>query len=70
MAHVFKPTYTKPIPPDAKIIANRKGQRLARFKHDGKTIEAPPDQRRLTVSYRDRGMVCSLQGPERQVEGG
>ena len=41
MAHVFKPTYTKPIPADARIVTNRKGQRLARFKHNGTTIEAP-----------------------------
>ena len=40
MAHVYKPTYTKPIPKDAKII-ERKGQRLARFKKAGKTVDAP-----------------------------
>src|SRR5262249_48707535 len=41
MAHLRKPPYTKPLPPDAEIFT-RRGQRFARFKdRKGKTIEAP-----------------------------
>lgn len=37
---VFKPTYTAPIPEGAKII-KKAGQRFARFKRKGKSINAP-----------------------------
>jgi hypothetical protein len=40
MAHVYRPTFTKPIPEGAEIII-KKGQRFAKFKKDGKTITAP-----------------------------
>ena len=40
MAHVFKPTYTKPVPAEAEIVT-KKGERFARIKKDGKTVLAP-----------------------------
>ena len=40
MAKIEKATYTKPIPGDAKIVT-KDGRRFARFKHRGRTVEAP-----------------------------
>src|SRR5487761_1102364 len=40
MGTVFKKTVTRPLPADAEIIT-RKGQRLARWKRNGKTRMAP-----------------------------
>jgi integrase len=40
MASIFKPTYTKPVPSGAKIIT-KGGERFARFKRKGRTIDAP-----------------------------
>jgi integrase/recombinase XerD len=50
MATVEKVTYTRPIPPGAKIIT-RRGGRLARFKCGGRIVEAPlsPDGRKCRV---------------------
>jgi hypothetical protein len=40
MATVKKGTYTRPVPDDAKII-EKKGKKFARFKHNGRTVDAP-----------------------------
>jgi hypothetical protein len=41
MARIFKPTYPKPIPADAKIV-NHDGRPHARFKdRDGRSVMAP-----------------------------
>ena len=40
MATVKKGTYTRPIPESAKII-EKKGKKFARFKHNGKMLDAP-----------------------------
>src|SRR5262245_55579050 len=40
MASIFKPKYTKPIPPGAQIVT-RNGKPQARFQRRGKTVVAP-----------------------------
>jgi integrase len=40
MASIFKPTYTKSVPSGATIL-EKKGERFARFKRGGRTIDAP-----------------------------
>lgn len=40
MAHLFKPTYSRKIPPKAEVVT-RKRERFVRVKRKGKTILAP-----------------------------
>ena len=54
MASIRKATYTKPIPADAKIV-EKAGKQFARFKHKGRTIDAP-----LTKN----GKKCSVETGE------
>jgi hypothetical protein len=72
MARVFKPTYTKPLPPDATITTHN-GRPHARFKdRRGRTVLAPLtedgqkvllENRKWYVEYRDAsGVVRKVPG--------
>lgn len=72
MASIFKPSYTKPIPPDAEII-HRDGQRFARFEDRTGTRRRVPltkdgrklryQQRKWWIQYTDaNGRVCRVAG--------
>jgi integrase len=54
VAHLRRPPYTKPVPPDAEIFT-RKGNRFARFEdRKGRTVEAPLSEDGQRVRLKSR----------------
>ncbi len=54
MGSIFRPTYTKPLPPDCEIVTKKNGEQVARYRVDGKLRTA-----RLTSGNPPRLLIES-----------